>query len=631
MLFLVLFGIYVRSIHPAYRLDDSPLTAACALHLSVQPAPGYPLHTLLGRVWVALPVGGPYIRVNLLSAASLAGACALVPSLVMRVMPGGYGLAGGLIAGFALGVSRLAWDQALSAKGGIYALNVLLLFAALGARRNAGWLAAGLALANHWMTVVCWLPGLIASGRPWTRRKAALGLVLLATGSTAYLQFPLSAVREPSYGDAGTLSGFTGVVLRRDLGGAASGKSVRDTAGQFLWSLLMPLREAQLPFTAIALAGGVVLWRRNRRLFVALGSGWALTLLAVVAVANPVHRRTGEWIPWFTAPFLLPCLAALAPALGAALGAGLASKRPLFPLRRAALLLFFLWGVAAAVPLSLWHRHAPKADHSMDYAGFDFAENLRASVPGAAGWFAELEFNGLPMLASHWIEGRIGRVIVTNPYLERRWGWRRLRAGDPALVPDLPEHAVLDRDEAGRAIGGVAGRLMAGGAPVAFTPTCSYPAVKARLVPVGIAQRSMAPGGVRDPGLRRLRMRGLLGDRPHRDELTSGVLDAYVDAASRPADNHRRAGRMPETIAGYRRAVRYPGRVVKAATLRDLGIALGMSGDHPGAEAAFREAAKLRKRDWMVWKNLAVALEKQGRNTEAEAIRARIPADVVIR
>lgn len=626
LVFLAVFSVYLGTLHPAYRLDDSPATVAACLNLSVQHAPGYPLHTLLGRLFIGLPVGGPYFRVNLLSAVAGAAGCALVPAIVARFVPGGWGLAGGLVAGLSLGVSRLAWDQALSAKGGIYTLNLLLLFAILASRKHAGCLAAGLGLANHWMTVIYWLPGAVFVLRPWTRRKAAVAALAVAVGGSAYLQLPMGAAREPSYGDAATASGFAGVVLRRDLGGAAEGKTARDTIAQALWSSLLPLREAQLAFVLVAMAGIGVGWRRNRPLFTALASGWALTLLAVVAVANPVHRRTGDWIPWFTAPFLLPCLAALAPLAGAALANGLSTMRPLFPLRRSTLILFFCWGVAAAVPLSLWRRHLPKADHSMDYAGFDYAENLRASVPGAGRWFMELEFNALPVIALRHVENRVADVIVTNPYLERRWGWVNLRRTHPGLTVAVPESTRLDRAEAGERIAALAAQ-----APrtSAYGPGCSYPALKARQRPAGIAQRMDESGS--GPPLSRFRRRGLYGELPHKDELVSGVLDAYLEMASRPADVHRRAGRIPETIAGYERAVRLPGRVVKAATLRDLGIAYAIMGNHARAEASFRASVKLVKRDWLAWTNLAVSLEKQGKSAEAGRIRRRIPAGAVIR
>ena len=78
-------------------------------------------------------------------------------------------------------------------------------------------------------------------------------------------------------------------------------------------------------------------------------------------------------------------------------------------------------------------------------------------------------------------------------------------------------------------------------------------------------------------------------------------------------------------------AVRFPGRIVKAATLRDLGIAYAIVGDHARAEGAFRASAKLVKRDWLVWTNLAVSLAKQGKHGEAARIRRRIPPDVVLR
>ena len=50
--FLTAFCLYVRTLSPAFHPDDSPETITAGATLSHQHPPGYPLHSLLGRVSV---------------------------------------------------------------------------------------------------------------------------------------------------------------------------------------------------------------------------------------------------------------------------------------------------------------------------------------------------------------------------------------------------------------------------------------------------------------------------------------------------------------------------------------------------------------------------------------------------
>jgi len=617
VLFLVVFASYLRDLHPGYRLDDSPETVAACANLGVQHMPGYPLHTLLGRVFAALPAGSVCFRVNLLAAAGGAGCVTATAAINEALVPGMAGWTGGAVAGMALGFSKLFWDTGLSAKGGLYTVTILLVLLAVLAvvrrpRSPAAWLAVAAGGAIHWMTVACWVPGLLWAGRPWTTRRALVAAIAAAVGLSAYLQLPLCAAREPVFGDPGTARGCLNILLRRELLPQA-GEKTRDIAAlQLLWGAMEPLREAQLPFVLVALAGFAALWRRERRVFWVLASGWALTLVAVSAAANPVHFRTGERVLWVTAPFLLPCTAALAVAFGAALARGLA---PLdFQWRTIG------WGFAFAIPVSLIQLWGVRNDHSADYLGFDYAENMRCAMPTNAILFAEMEYNAIPALALRHVEGRVSGLVVTNPFLSRPWGWKRLRH----ILPGVP---VTEEGTPGERVSALASVLLRS-RPVFHTLTCAYPEVKRRFRLRGVVQEVLPAGRAAGPvtpagaarWFRGFRLRGLFGEAPFKDELVRGVLDGYIYAAIQPAERERLAGRLPGTIAGFRRALRLPGRFVRALVLRDLGLALAMTGDHAGAAEAFRAAAKLKPGDLDLWTNVGIALANEGRTGEARLI-----------
>ena len=589
LVFLAAFALFLRALHPGYKLDDSPETVAACVTLGVQHPPGFPLHTLAGRLACALPVGSPYFRVNLLAAACGAGCCAAL------------GPAGGL----ALAGTTLFRETAVAAKGGLYTLTLLLLLAGLlGAVRSprsvAPWLFAGLGGAVHWMTVICWLPALGWLAGRWTTRRALLAAGILALGLSPYLALPLREGAGVVFGDPARAGGFLDILLRRDLLAPVTAKPPALAGIQALWNLFVPLREGGLWFLLLAVPGALALRRRDRRLALALAGGTAGTILAVAAIANPIHGRTGELVLWFTAPFLLPVLAAAAACAGAA--PDLAGDR------RAPARTVLLAAVTTVILLNGAGRFLP-TDHSHDYLGHDFGRNMTAGLPPGAVLLTEMEFNGLPALAARYVDGSALTVVVTNPFLTRDWGWRRLArtlpAADPiAARPEPPDLRVV----------ALADALLATG-PAWTTLTTVFPALKPRLRPAGLLQRVLPAGTAVDrPAapevervLRRFTLRGLFSDPLVRDRLTRGVLDGYLAWAVWPAERDRMAGRLPAVITGYRRALRFPGLFVRAATLRDLGIAQALSGDDAGALDSFLAAAAITPGNPELWKNIAVA------------------------
>src|SRR5207302_1906713 len=141
---------------------------------------GYPLYTLLGKLWSLLPVGDIAYRINLSSAVYLAAATGLVAALAWHLAgmlvpaeegPGaaaGRALAAFLGAGL-FAVAGTVWAQALVARS--YALNALLVAGCLGAlllwweRGTRGpFLAAalliGLSFAHHGTTITL-VPGYV--------------------------------------------------------------------------------------------------------------------------------------------------------------------------------------------------------------------------------------------------------------------------------------------------------------------------------------------------------------------------------------------------------------------------------------------------------------------------------------
>lgn len=613
-IFLSAFALYLVTLHPAFPVDDSPETIAACVGLGIQHAPGYPLLTFLGKLATAVPVGGILFRVNLLAAVLGASACTLVAGWTARLLPGPGAAWAAVAAAASLGASRLFWECALSAKGGMYLLNLALVIgiSALRAAPGAS-LLLGLALANHWMSAVWWVPGLIAAGGPWTRRRAGLAVLLILLGGSLYLQLPLCAGREPAWGDPVTPAGFLAVVLRRDFLPQAALKPAVLGFEQMGYGLLSPVRDGGFWFALLALAGMPLLWRSGNRGVASLALGSVLTLAAVSVLANPVHIPTGEPIFWLMDRFYLPWTAVFAAACGA--GLLLLARHLPRPWHRAG------WIGAVALPLGLLAANVSRNDHARDYLGFDYAQNLVAGLARPATILCEADYQCFPLIAYLDAEDRAPdvRLIITNPFLNRRWGWRRLAR----RLPEAADLAVSPASFADRVVT-LADRLGTRGS-LYHLSLCSYPPLRQRLryqgilsrvVPTALmTRRDAEPDGT--ALFRRYRLRGMVGLDPYKDEAACSVLDIYCLALGRTGDLAAAAGRLPEAIDAWRRGLTLTGRLGHELLWASIGNAAGRLGRYAEAEDAFRHAVALKPHDLDLWTNLATACAAQGKSEEA--------------
>ena len=234
--------LYLRTLAPTVLVGDSGEFQFTGAILGVPHPTGYPLYTLLNKLFSFLPVGDVAYRVNLSSAVYAALACGLVTGIVyhllsypgtahwgnLRATPAGDAaatappLARAVVsvgAGLLLAAAGTLWAQALVARS--YALNALLVALAvallLGWRATgrtrwwaAFWLVLGLCFTHHGTTIVL-VPGyglfLLAlevtarRGEPWRHRlgRWALGLGAFALGLTPYLFLAYRFVRGYTY------------------------------------------------------------------------------------------------------------------------------------------------------------------------------------------------------------------------------------------------------------------------------------------------------------------------------------------------------------------------------------------------------------------------------------------------
>ncbi len=153
----LLFVLYAASAPRSVALEDDGLFVLSSYFLGIEHPPGYPLHTLLGKLFTLLPFGSVAYRVHLLSALFGAAACALLWMCARTLVEG---RTPAWLAALGLGLAPVFWSQSVIAE--VYTLNVFffVLLIWLGLRASAApfdakllyWMALvyGLSLSNHW-------------------------------------------------------------------------------------------------------------------------------------------------------------------------------------------------------------------------------------------------------------------------------------------------------------------------------------------------------------------------------------------------------------------------------------------------------------------------------------------------
>jgi 4-amino-4-deoxy-L-arabinose transferase-like glycosyltransferase len=163
--FFPTYFVYLLTIYPTVGTEDSGELIVSAATLDIAHPPGYPLHTLLGKLFTWLiPFGNIGWRVNLMSAFFGAATIALVYLLIRKLVKNDYISMGSALL---LGFSDIFWSQSIRTE--TYTLHtftlisiVYLLYRWHETEKNkflfAASLATGLGLANQHALFLAGIP-----------------------------------------------------------------------------------------------------------------------------------------------------------------------------------------------------------------------------------------------------------------------------------------------------------------------------------------------------------------------------------------------------------------------------------------------------------------------------------------
>lgn len=417
-----LFALYAATSPRSVALEDDGLFILSSHFLGIEHPPGYPLFTLLGKLFTLLPFGSVAYRVHLLSALLGALSCASLWFCARQLIEGRLAA---YVAALGLGLSRTFWSQAIIAE--VYTFNTLFLFVLLymglraapaGGEGSGRWalpaiaLLFGLSLANHWPLMLLVAPGFAVL--LWPRRKEALRrfallvpLFLLGLSPYAWLVIRSWAPLPISF--YGPLESWREVLFMLSRAGYASA-DVSHTATwldrarffAFLGSEL--LMQFAVAGSLLAMAGFAVQWKVwGHRI------SWCLTLAflgpSVVLLLllgfdyDAVHKHIFHVYP-------LPAygVAALWMALGSAWLAQRIALRPAAAGSACAALAVLIfatgwkWNTSSGTAWTARYAHA-----------------LLESVPRGAILIARGDSDLVPLAYFHMIEGRRGDLTLVQP------------------------------------------------------------------------------------------------------------------------------------------------------------------------------------------------------------------------
>src|SRR3989442_10223663 len=241
------FLIYLRTLAPSVVGGDTGELVTVAYKLGVAHPPGYPLFTMLAKLFTFIPFGTIAWRVNLLSALCDSAAAVIILLAVRRWTRNEWA---GLLAAGLFAFSPLVWRYAAVAE--VFALNNLIvaLMIYLAVRYQEGRklkfayltaLAFGLGIANHHTSLFFGAPIMVwifISGRAqlWSLKPLMITAGCFCVGLLPYVYLPLADLHTApfSWGHTSMLKGFVVHLLRREYGTLQLGAHKLDTRGNFL-------------------------------------------------------------------------------------------------------------------------------------------------------------------------------------------------------------------------------------------------------------------------------------------------------------------------------------------------------------------------------------------------------------
>ncbi len=289
-LWVIIFSVYLKTLAPTVGFIDSGELSTVALTLGIAHPTGYPLFTLLCKVFTMLPISGDEIvRLNIFSALLTSTAAVIFFFFIIELLKifkkekKDSILTASFLSTLILAFSKTFWTQAVSIE--VYSLHLLLISTvlflfvkAINTNHKKMWIVfaflVGLSFTNH-LTTILLAPALLywfftEFGLNKNTFKKILYLIPpFFVGLSVYLYLPIRASQHPlmNWGDPQTVEKlwwhFTGKQFRVWM--FSSSEAARKQLNYFFENLSS---EYHFIILIVAVVGFIVLLFNSRRIFV---------------------------------------------------------------------------------------------------------------------------------------------------------------------------------------------------------------------------------------------------------------------------------------------------------------------------------------------------------------------------
>jgi hypothetical protein len=445
--------IYLSTLSPTVQfIDSGELSVDCA-KLGIAHPTGYPIYTLLGRIFTLLPLKDVIFRVNLMSLLFVCFSNLILFFVILMIIELSFpkkkeknfqksysGLWSAFLASLIFSFTPTLWSQATSNE--VYSLNILfynlVIILLLLWRSNLGkpkgegifylliFLYA-LSFGNHMSTVLLF-PALFffiiaTQGRSgFDSKKIILSLLLFILGLSIYLYLPVRSSQNPlfDWGNPETYSTFkrhvTGWQYRVWMF-SESNEKLFANFGNFI-----KLFFHQFPFYLLPLSilGIYRLFCKDRKIL------FFLLILFLANILYGVNYDIPDIDPYFLSSFLVNSIL---------IGVGLFCLLQIIQkLKISKSLSYGIIVCFILLPLILLKKNYYESDKSKNYLAYDFAANLMRSVKKDAIVLTDFWDHYSPWLYLRYIELKRPDVTYLDKELSRRsWYFDFVKISYPDL------------------------------------------------------------------------------------------------------------------------------------------------------------------------------------------------------
>ncbi|MEW6555725.1 MAG: DUF2723 domain-containing protein [Elusimicrobiota bacterium] len=320
---VVLFTVYLYTLHPAVSVGDSGELITAAYTLGITHPPGYPLWTILGKIFtVIIPFGNIAYRVNLMSAFFGTLTC-LIVYLITKDMryeirdksknPSPFSHLPSLICALALAFSSTFWSQAIISE--VYTLNaffvVLIIYLLLARYSLLAFFIYGLSLTNHYIMFLfgpVFVLYIIWKNPKVLNWKTFFSFfIFLLLGWVLYLYLPIRSAQKPpiDWGNPENFTNFSAHLGRFQYRGLELAKKVGfETKVLFMKNLAeQVLENFGLGFCLIAIAGLIKIIKKNIKFAILTCLIFLVNTFGLIFLLN--FKFTPQDIDAFT-PYYIP-------------------------------------------------------------------------------------------------------------------------------------------------------------------------------------------------------------------------------------------------------------------------------------------------------------------------------------